>query len=59
MKRYFIVKNEELVALEKDYEAMSKKVNDFFRVFAGFTSRCTIPRLCILTKPFKIPFVKA
>ena len=34
MKRYFIVKNEELIRLTKEYESMRKKVNDAFTEFA-------------------------
>lgn len=34
MIRYFIVKNEDLVRLTKEYESMRKKVNDVFAEFA-------------------------
>ena len=33
MKRYFIVKNEELIKLEKEFESMGNKINEAFKEF--------------------------
>ena len=34
MIRYFIVKNEELIELVKEFDGMRKKINDAFKEFA-------------------------